>query len=164
MFAVIWLCVQYFALPLLYPVYISCQQSAILADSGATMPVMNDIPAAEYEPRWSRLSRRFVGVVYLLLLPVGGVLAMSSAFATDAPGSMTSPLTNLFIWTLLFLPLTLLSAGVWGIWSSFRRSTPRRARLHWLVLVLPVLNVFAFLIVFVLIEVMCSGSFVCHPW
>lgn len=89
---------------------------------------------------------------------------MMSAFATDAPGSTNSPLTILFISTLVVFPLTLIVAGVWAILMAIRPAVMQYARLNLFMLLLPIIDVVVFALINALIALVCHGSFVCHPW
>ncbi len=105
---------------------------------------------------------RIVSAAYGLLAVPGAFLAVSTAFLFDAPGSETSPLTNLFAWSIDMLPLVLLVSCVGGLVCAFGNRAQWKARLGKVLFLLPPANFLIIIAIIVLLMTLCGGNLVCH--
>jgi hypothetical protein len=99
---------------------------------------------------------------YGLLIVPGFFFSLTAVFAFDAPGSETSPLTLLFVFSLGIMPLTLLISCVGGLFCSFGRPSPDKIWMGRIFAIAPLLNLLLFIIAMVLLDTLCGGKFVCH--
>jgi hypothetical protein len=86
----------------------------------------------------------------------------------DAPGSENNVWLNLSFYSLLSFPVlsVLAVAGSWVVWSKTQYWPAQRAsRGRWIqvgVGLLPMISVLLFSLGFLMIEVLCDGSFGCN--
>ncbi|MEY3014011.1 MAG: hypothetical protein RIT45_2746 [Pseudomonadota bacterium] len=97
------------------------------------------------------------------LLPI-----LFSPMMFDAPGSENNVWLNLSFYSLLSFPVlsVLAVAGSWVVWSKTQHWPAQRAsRGRWIqvgVGLLPMISVLLFSLGFLMIEVLCDGSFGCN--
>lgn len=99
----------------------------------------------------------FFTILYLILLLPMFILAVSSIFLFDSPGSEKSPLTVAFAISLVGTPLlTILSmVAAWILYGLKNNRAPK------IVILVPFLGILAIIVSIVFIETFCDGYFSC---
>ena len=105
---------------------------------------------------------RIVSIVYGLLVIPGVLLALSTVFLFDAPGSETSISAILLAFTLGITPIVFAVACVGGLACAFGSPSSKKAFWGIIFALLPVANLTLIVIVIVLLQMLCGGSFGCH--
>ncbi len=98
-----------------------------------------------------------LSVIWCLILPFAGIMAMFSPMMFDSPESTESMMAWLVFFSVFFFPLVIILsvAATWIIWAY------KKYKLSLWIALLPLFNIMLILISFFLLAVLCSGEFAC---
>ena len=88
-------------------------------------------------------------------------MAMLSVMMFDSPDTEYSSLSILMFWSVFTVPLVLLVSCVGGLIVLSRKDSNQNTWTGRALAMLPLVNVFVFVVATVLIEAVCDGKFSC---